>query len=81
MDRGRRGRRGGRRRTKVYYPRVNPMSRYDDKKFIARYRVSKEVVRKLAREFRASGLCSTYSRRGGGLSVEERVSKTVISIV
>lgn len=78
MERVRHGRRGGRRRKKVYYPRVNPMTRYEDNKFIARYRVSKDVVRKLAQEFGNSGLCSTSSRRGGALSVEERVSITLI---
>lgn len=50
------------------------MTRYDDTKFIARYRLSKEIVSELAAEFEASGLCSTKTPRGGGLSVEERVS-------
>lgn len=74
QGRRRRRRETRRRRRKVYFPRVNPMKRYDDTKFMARYRLSKEIVSELAAEFKASGLCSTSTPRGGGLSVEERVS-------
>lgn len=63
------------RRRKTFYPRVNPMTRYDSQKFIERYRVSKEIVTEISENFVVSGYCSTgLSPRGGGLSVEERVS-------
>lgn len=63
------------RRRKTYYTRVNPMLRYDDQKFIERYRVSKDIVIEISAKFAVSGYCSTkQSPRGGGLSIEERVS-------
>lgn len=64
------------RRRKTYYPRVNRVTRYDDQKFVERYRISKDVVLDLAMQFDASAMCTTSaSTRGGGLSIEERVSR------
>lgn len=55
------------------------MERYEDHKFISRYQLSKEIVVELALVFEASGLSSTgLSTQGGGLSIEERVSMTLL---
>lgn len=62
------------RRPKTFFPRVNPMTRYDEQKFGERYRLPKATVRLLAANYEASGLCATrLDSRGGGLSAEERV--------
>lgn len=62
------------RRPKTFYARVNPLERYSEEKFIARYRLPKDLVRSLAHDYANSDHCSTTGeRRGGGLSGEERV--------
>lgn len=63
------------RRRKQFYPRVDPMERFSDEKFVERYRLPKDVVRQLAVDYEVLGFCSTsLGARGGGLSGVERVS-------
>ena len=48
---------------KVYYPRVNPYTRYNNYKFIQRYRLNKVTVAGLANAFGQSRFCSTRGSR------------------
>lgn len=63
------------RRPKTFFPHIDPMERFSDKKFVERYRLPKDVVRALATDYEVLGFCSTsLDARGGGLSGIERVS-------
>lgn len=63
------------RQPKTFFPRVDPMARFSDEKFVERYRLPKDVVRQLASDYEILGFCSTsLSASGGGLSGVERVS-------
>lgn len=69
------------RRRKTYYPRVDPFERYNNQKFSEHYRLSKDLVQEIARDFEASGYSSTaLSTKSGALSFEERVSVTELSL-
>lgn len=64
------------RRRKTFFPHIDPIVRFSDHKFMERYRLPKEVVYGLARDYVNLGFCSTsLGTRGGGLSGTERVSK------
>lgn len=66
------------RRRRVYRPRKNPLLYFDDTDFVARYRLSKEIVRPLAARFAQSPFISTSGdNRGNGLHPEERVSEFI----
>lgn len=62
------------------YPRINPMLHYNEERFIERYQISMEVVHHNANyDFAISRICSPkFYSRGCGLSVEERVSNSLI---
>lgn len=65
----------GVRRQRVYRHRRNPLDYFDDIDFVARYRLTKEVVRPLAARFALSPFISTTGDpRGNGLHPEARVS-------
>lgn len=62
------------RRAKRFYPRINPLIRFETEgKFRRRYRLDKETVRELAEDFGASDFAPQGLRSGGGMSHEERV--------
>lgn len=66
---------GRNRRARRYYPRVNPLTRFEtERKFRRRYRLDKEKVREIADDFGRSRYAPRGMRSGGGLSNEERVS-------
>lgn len=59
---------------KTYFPHINPMLHFSDKKFQKRYRFSKDIERDLATQYGNSEFCSTQlDTKGGGLSADERV--------
>lgn len=63
------------RRSKTYFPRINPILHFSDHKFKERYRLSKEIVQDFANRYANSDFCTTQlDTRGGGLSADERVS-------
>ena len=63
------------RKRKTFYPRITPVNRFDEGKFIKRYRLDKETVTNMARRYEDSGYCSTAGdTRGGGISAVDRVS-------
>ena len=62
------------RRKQTFFPHIHPLERFDDGKFISRYRIDKQTVIQMARDFGQSGFCRTRGdTRGAGLTVEERV--------
>ena len=68
------------RRKRTFFKHINPLERFDDDKFIRRYRIDKQSVREMAQNFGQSGFCSTRGdTRGAGLTVEERVCTYAIS--
>ena len=64
----------GIRRNKQFFPRINPLKRFNNHKFVQRYRLDKRTVLQLAHMFFVSGFCSTKgTKHGGGISPPERV--------
>ena len=57
-----------------YYDRIHPFERYTDAKFLARYRLTKELAGRLADDFGESAFATFGRSRGGGLSHRDRVS-------
>lgn len=57
-----------------YYPRIHPLERYREKKFQARYRLSKNVAAALADDFGNSQYATCGRAWGGGISHRDRVS-------
>ena len=60
-----------------YYPRVNPLQRYNDQKFRRRYRLDKKSVIEIAEDFGRSQFATKGTRHSGGLSHGERVGHYV----
>lgn len=63
------------RRPREYFARVHPFQRYSDRKFQARYRVTKNIAAVLADDFGASDFANSGRPDGGGLSHRDQVCK------
>ena len=62
------------RKRREFFPRINPMRRFNPDKFVQRYRIDKETAKELARDYKASQYFTGGDPRGGGITAEERVS-------
>ena len=62
------------RKRREFFPRINPMRRFNPDKFVQRYRIDKETAKELARDYEASQYFTGGDPRGGGITAEERVS-------
>lgn len=59
-----------------YYPQIHPLERYREKKFQARYRLSKNMAAYLADDFGESKYAMCGRPWGGGISHRDRVSNS-----
>lgn len=57
-----------------YFPRIHPLERYREKKFQARYRLSKNTAAALADDFGGSEYATCGRAWGGGIPHRDRVS-------
>ena len=66
---------------KRYFPRVDVLSRYEDKRqFRRRFRLNTEIVEEIAADFGRSEFAPLGCTRGGGLSHVQRVSRIYYEI-
>ena len=78
---GRPTRRRRPRAKKRYFPRVDVLSRYEDKRqFRRRFRLNTEIVEQIAADFGRSEFAPLGCTRGGGLSHVQRVSRIYYEI-
>ena len=66
----------GYRESPTTFPRVHPLERYNDGKFLARYRLDKAFVQEFARHFGASEFCPVKGMpQGDGIPIVDRVCR------
>lgn len=60
-----------------YYPRIHPLERYTEKKFQARYRLTKNIAAAMADDFGLSEHSTAGLPGGGAISHRDRVRRII----
>lgn len=61
-----------------FYPRIRPFERYSEKKFQARYRLTRNMAAAMGDEFSRSEFATNGRQWGGGMSHRDRVSAFIL---